>query len=131
MLVKLVTITSFVFTLMSCDPGYSVVAANRSSGERKIEVVMTDTRRFHALESIFIIESPQGVKVSIDKNVNRLSYSFILEKGKDAIIQQGIGAPDFTENIIVENKDTFFLKNDSRVNIKKEGISTSVTIEIK
>jgi hypothetical protein len=116
---------------MSCDPGYAVIASNRSTGERKVEVVMTDNRRFQAIDSIFIIDSPSGFKVPIKKDKSRLSYFFTLKRGKDAILQQGIGAPDLTEKVIVQSSDTIYLNNDKRVNIKKDGRSTSVTVEIK
>ena len=119
------------FILLACDPGHTVILRNDTKEERKIEVVLADERKLSALDSIDIVDSLKRNTISITKDARRRSYSISLEPGKVAVLQQGIGSPDLTERVIVDNLDTIELGKDKRVNFKKEGVSTTVTIEIK
>ena len=117
--------------LCSCDPGHAVVISNHSTDSKHVAVVLTNKRRFQALDSITIVDSPNRYQISVLKDVSTHSYSFILEKGTDAILQQGIGAPDLSDKIIINNNDTIALDNKDKVRIQKQGISTLIKVDLE
>ena len=120
---RLFTLLFILFALSSCDPGYSVNLINQTDGDRNIKVIVTNEYKIKLMDSILIYEPPFPiVSVKIFKDLKQMSYTFILEKGKTAILQRGIGGPDLTEKIIIENTDTINMKSDKRVKIKKQNV---------
>jgi hypothetical protein len=130
-MIKLIVLLIFVVLLTSCDPGFSVVMQNNSGVPKNIEVLPANKRKLDYVDSMDILDSSLRVKIPVVINRNKLSYSFMLEQGKKAILQQGIGGPDLDEIIVINKTDTILLKKDKRVIIKKHGISTSVKVELQ
>ena len=119
-----------MLTLLSCDPGYVVLISNRSNKEKSIKVIVSHANKVRSRDSIAIITHQKRVNFPVTKNEVEPSYFFLLGKGKEAIIDQGIGGPDFRERIVVDNEDTIALRNSRRVMIKRRWMSTSVEITI-
>jgi hypothetical protein len=117
--------------LYSCDPGYAVVLQNNSTKDRNIKVITTDGYKFTYRDSVSILDSIKRIEIPAFKNSNELSYTFTLESGKEAVLQQGIGGPDLTEKVVIENADTIHLDSDKRVHTKKYGMSTAVRVTIE
>lgn len=130
-MIKLIALLMFMVSLSSCDPGFAVVIQNKSGDVRHIEVLATNERKFDYLDSISIIDSPLRVNIPVLINRSKLSYSFPLEEGNEAVLQQGIGGPDLNERIVIDKTDTILLNKDKRVQIKKYGMSTSVKVELQ
>ena len=131
---RLMPILFFLFVLSSCDPGHVVILSNQSLEDKNIKVIVTDKHKIHYLDSIAIIDSVNALgrlMIAISKDSNANSYSFTLEKRKNAVLQQGIGGPDLTEKIIVDFTDTISLIKDKRITTKKEGISTAMTVRLE
>ena len=131
---RLLSIFLILIALSSCDPGYSVILSNQSLTDKNITVKVTNMNKIQYLDSIAIIDSVNGIErlmVRISKDTNANSYSFTLEKGKTAVLQQGIGGPDLSEKIIVDLRDTILLSGDRRVIQKREGISTLITVRLQ
>ena len=114
-------------TLYSCDPGYMVVLDNKSQTDKHISVINVDQNKLLYTESIIITDTSgpdpflntapkQGVTI---EKTSSVSYSFVLEKGREAILQDGLGGPDLREKIIVDHGDTISLTKDKRSVIKR------------
>ena len=128
-----ISVLILLFFLSSCDPGHVVILSNQSLKDKEIRVIVADKRKIILLDSIAIIDSenaPKRFMIAPLKDSTTNSYFFTLHKGKCAILQQGIGSPDLTEKIIVDHSDTILLTNDKRIIKKKEGISTSITVQL-
>lgn len=131
---RLVLFFSLLLILSSCDPGYVVILNNQSSKDKSIKVLLVNATKLEYMDSIPLIDSLgtlEKLKIPVCKASNSNSYTFILSKGKRAVLQQGIGGPDLREKVIVDLSDTILLNNDIRVKKEKHGISTSVTIMLQ
>lgn len=125
--------------LCSCDPGYSVILSNKSQTARHIKVIDVNENKVLSTDSIsvadtsdqefFTAAAPKEI-VKVEKTSSD-SYTFILEKGKEALLQNGIGGPNLNEKIIVEESDTFWLNKDKRSVIKRKFMYTSVRVTIR
>ena len=123
--------------LASCDPGFMVVLTNKSSNDKYVEVIDVNKERVQFMDSIFVADTSRGFfsnqtarQPRIVKKTSENSYSFTLEKGKEALLQNGIGGPDLNQKIIVDINDTIFLNNDKRSVIKRKFMSTSVRVSV-
>jgi len=125
--------------LYSCDPGYIVILSNKSPTDRHISVINVNQNRLLYTDSIFVTDtsvldpflntaSKQATKI---EKTSSDSYSFVLEKGKEAILQNGLGGPDLREKIIVDRGDTILMKKDKRSVMKRKFMSTSVRVTIQ
>lgn len=122
---------SLLLIFSSCDPGYVVILNNQSSKDKSIKVILNNVTKLKHIDSIPFIDSSdtfEKLKIPVLKDTNSNSYTFTLDKGKKAVLQQGIGGPDLDEKIIVDLFDTILLKTDKRVIKEKHGMSKSVTI---
>ena len=119
--------------LISCDPGYAVKIENYSASSKNILVITppTDTLTLKYKDSIHIIYQDSGYKIALQKDFNNHSYTFVLDKNKTAILNQGIGFPDLNQTLVINSNDTIHLKDKKRVNIKRSFMSTSIIIQIK
>jgi hypothetical protein len=124
--------------LYSCDPGYIVVLDNKSQTDKYISVINVNQNKLLYTESIIITDTSgpdpflnttpkQGVTI---EKTSSASYSFVLEKGREAILQNGLGGPDLREKIIVDRGDTISLTKDKRSVIKRGFMYTAVKATI-
>ncbi|HRN56801.1 MAG TPA: hypothetical protein PLL71_10135 [Agriterribacter sp.] len=126
-----VLLFSLLLIFSSCDPGYVVVLSNQSSKDKSIEVVLnkaTNLKYKDSIPSIDSLGSFEKLKIPVSKDTKSNSYTFTLDKGKKAVLQQGIGRPDLDEKVIVDLTDTILLNIDTRIKIERHGISTSMAI---
>ena len=125
--------------LYSCDPGYNVILSNKSQTARHIKVIDVNENKVLSTDSISVADTsdqefftgatPKEI-VNVEKTSSD-SYTFILEKGKEALLQNGIGGPNLNEKIIVEESDTIWLNKDKRSVIKRKFMYTSVRVTIR
>jgi hypothetical protein len=123
--------------LGSCDPGFMVVLTNKSSNDKAVKVIDENKERVQFMDSISIADTGRGFFSNTTlrqpravKKTSENSYSFILEKGKEALLQNGIGGPDLNQKIIVNLNDTIFLNQDKRSVIKRKFMYTSVRVSV-
>jgi hypothetical protein len=114
-----------------------VVLTNKSSNDKYVKVIDVNKERVQFMDSIFVADTSIGFfsnqtvrQPRTIKKTSENSYSFTLEKGKEALLQNGIGGPDLNQKIIVDFNDTIFLKNDKRSVIKRKFMSTSVRVSV-
>lgn len=128
---KAISFLFLLFLLSSCDPGYVVILRNQSIKDKNITVI--NDRRAQSTDSIALTGSldKQGVaKITVFKDTNKNSYSFLLGKGKNAVLYQGIGGPDLSEKLVIDSSDTLALNGDKRVIITRQGMR-GTTVDIK
>jgi len=131
---RLIFTLVLLLLLSSCDPGFSVILSNQSSTSKNVKVIVTNKDKINYLDSIAIIDSlyiSERLMIAVSKDTNANSYSFILEKGKSAVLQQGIAGPDLTEKIITNFSDTISLSGDRRVIKERKGIGTLITVRLE
>ena len=129
---QLILFCCLLLVFSSCSPVYSIVLNNQSAIEKNIKVMVTDRKKLYNTDSVLISRLGKDRTIPLVKDSDNLSFSFLLQKGDDAIIQQGSGGPDMKEKIVIDNTDTIHLQQpDSRVTITKKSLSTSVVINIK
>lgn len=123
------------FALASCDAGFSVIISNKSYNDRQIKIVEMNKYGLQFIDSMLVSDTSDRYfssnKIeSRTKDTSNNSYSFVLEKGKQALLQSGIGSPDSTQQVIIDYNDTILLKKDKRCVIKRKPWSTSVVITV-
>ena len=123
--------------LASCDPGFMVILTNKSSNDKYVKIIDVNKERVQFMDSISVADTSVGFfsnqtvrQARTVKKTSENSYTFTLEKGKEALLQNGIGRPDLNQKIIVDLNDTIFLNNDKRSVIKRKFMSTSVRVSV-
>lgn len=113
-------------TLCSCDPGFSVILTNNSGKDRTVKVIENSQQKFESTNTMRIASSPDSTSSSSleirveEKDATTRSYSFMLQKGNTALLQRGLGFPNYQQKIIIDNNDTIFLTKDKRVTTKRK-----------
>ena len=138
-MIRLILLALVLEMLCSCDPGYSVILSNKSQTARRIKVIDVNANKVLSTDSISVADTSDqefftGATPKEFVNVEKTSsdsYAFILEKGKEALLQNGIGGPNLNEKIIVEESDTIWLNKDKRSVIKRKFMYTSVRVTIR
>jgi hypothetical protein len=92
------------FLLQSCCAGHSVTL-NNTSGEDKLVTIQSRRYATHP-------------------------YSFTLPKGKNLVVDRGLGFPDMDQLVIVNNTDTIRMTGDDRTKIKARRIDYFFTVTI-
>ena len=139
-MLQFIAIFFTLLSLISCDPGFSVVLSNNSNTTRTVKIVETNRNKVARTDSIpmannsknsFFERGTAGMIPVISKDTTANTYLFVLEKGKKALIQFGMGGPDMSQKIVVANADTISIhKKEPRVKIKRRLLSTSVHINV-
>ena len=140
-MLKFIVVFFISLFLISCDPGFAVVLSNNSNTTRVRKIIETNKYKVARIDSIRMADSSKNTFFERDipiatpviaKDTTANTYSFILEKGKKALIQHGMGGPDMSQKIIVATADTIAIqKKESRVKIKRRLMSTSVHITVE
>ena len=98
-----------------CLQNHVFFITNHSSKDAYVEV-FTVSEKLRKIDSVEIIhDMSPNYRVRINKNEDLNSYSFILLKGHDAIIQNGTGTLDLSGKIVINKSDTIMLRNSNRV----------------
>ena len=140
MLRQLLLLLAITLILVSCDPGFAVILNNNSDKDKNVTVSKVPRQELLDKDSIAIADTSQmdfysgnikrqNIFLSKKDTLNN-SYSFVLGKGKRALIQGGMGWPDLNQKIIVDKFDTISLKQDKRTVIRKKVMYTSVITTI-
>lgn len=130
-MLRLFFLLLLALSIASCDPGFSLVLRNRLPVDKQVRVFVNDKNKFNYIDSIPITDSFSNIKIPVEKSPTDFSYSFVLQKGKEAVIQSGLGGPDWTQKMVIGNRDTLVLKTDKRVQVSRKHWSTHVLIELK
>jgi hypothetical protein len=128
-------------TLTSCDPGFAVILNNNSDKERNVTVNNISRQELSNKDSMVIADTSsldffsdkikrQKILLASKDTVNN-SYSFTLEKGKRALLQGGVGWPNFSQIIVIDNQDTILLRKDKRTLTRKKFMYTLVSTTIE
>jgi hypothetical protein len=76
---------------------------------------MTDLWSFNSTDSVYISESLSlNRQIPVSKNKQDTSFSFVLDSGRNVLVQGRAGVLDLSENIIIDDVDTLRLKNINR-----------------
>jgi len=138
---RLISLLSILICFASCDPGFSVVLSNNSQADKNITVLVNDKYPFRLRDSVLITDTLVSFFEPYKSHVTNIvthpsqagnAYSFQLEKGKKVLLQNGIGGPDLSQRIVVNNTDSISLsKKEKRVLIKRKFMYTTVNIKVE
>ena len=138
---RLLTLSFIILTLQSCDPGFAVILSNNSNKEKNVTVTKVPRQELLSKDSVIVVDtshldffsdklSRQSITLTNKDTLNN-SYSFVLKKGKRALLQGGMGGPDYNQKIVIDNSDTILLRHDKRTVIRKKFMYTFVSTKIQ
>lgn len=107
---KLTFLSFAAFYLYSCCPSYRVYLINNSAKPKKIQVIVTD-RKWYGWECSNYMTDELVQTAAITEDPQNASFSFVLDTAQRALIQERIGVVDQSENIIIDNADTLYLRD--------------------
>jgi hypothetical protein len=128
-----------LFLVQSCCAYHTVTLKNNSGDDR---LVTLRGHRYYLPKDYFWLtdlssrrhKSKTGQKLqSVTIDSVACTYSFILPRNKKLIVQDGMGFPDYDQQVIVDNSDTIRLRNDPRTKLKYRRIDFffAVTVDIR
>ncbi len=138
---QLLLLLAISMTLISCDPGFAVILNNNSAKERYVTVSKVPRQELASRDSMTIGDTShldffsdktkrQNIVLTRKDTLNN-SYSFVLGKGKRALLQGGMGGPDLNQKLEIDNYDTISLKQDKRTIMHKKFMYTFVSTTIQ
>lgn len=141
-LIKLSLFIAIAYTVSSCCHGYHVALHNYSDTAKSVTV--TDFwQHYGRFKKVVMIADNPGVngftrhrqkELPVIVDSTKHSYSFILEKGKRAWLEGGLGGPHPNCKIIIDGRDTIpMVGGDVRTVVKDNWLTyyTSYTTKIR
>lgn len=129
-----------VSSLISCDPGFSIVVSNNSNAGKKVKVINSDKYFLpdsnfleisNLLKGDFYVSGSENARIPLlAKDTIEYSYSFFLDSGKTALLKAGTGGPDLSQRIITMDYDTIYFRKDQRVQLKKKFLFSTLKFHI-
>ena len=110
------------FFIEGCDPGYAFIVSNKTANTISIQII-DPNRSLEHRDSIMVYDtlisefSGNNIKrkAPVNKDNFNNSYSFMLSKYEDALVEYGIGSLRLNQKIIIDEKDTLLLEDQPRL----------------